>query len=438
MAKAAQRRQFGRVRQLPSKTSKNGRGRWQAFYTDPEGRTTMSRSGQETPVRHKAATTFDTREDAEAWLTDERRLISAGTWTPPSLRAAERRARPVTLGEYAPRWLATRKVKNKPLADRTRDHYDDLLQRFILPTFGATPLVHITPEDVAHWYDTAAVGTPTYQAHAYGLLRSIMATAADPTKHAGGRPLIPFNPCGIVGGGSTDRAKKIKPPTPAEVATIVEAMPERHRLMVLLADGCALRFGELAELRRRDVDTARGTINVSRAVVRARTQTDDEITIRAAVVKTPKSAAGVREVPVPPHLIAAVKAHLLAHTAPGVDGLLFPGRTADADGTPTHLTPSSFYGKPAVLEKDGTVKRAGWGWYEARRVAGRPDLRFHDLRHGALTDAARLGATLAELMALAGHSTSQAAQRYQHAASERLQELARKRSEATGWVADAE
>ena len=44
------------------------------------------------------------------------------------------------------------------------------------------------------------------------------------------------------------------------------------------------------------------------------------------------------------------------------------------------------------------------------------DLRFHDLRHGALTESARHGATLAELMALGGHSTNQAALRYQQAA----------------------
>ena len=69
-------------------------------------------------------------------------------------------------------------------------------------------------------------------------------------------------------------------------------------------------------------------------------------------------------------------------------------------------------------------------------MAGRKDLRFHDLRHGALTEAARHGATLAELMALGGHSTSQAALRYQQSASERLTELARKRAEARGWSAD--
>ena len=412
MAKKVEKRRFGQVTKLPS-------GRYRARYSDPAGR--RADSGE--PVRYNAPVTFQTTEDAQAWLVAEKNLIDRwhrgeGEWSPPAARLAAQRVKTTTLADYAPAWVANRKVRGKPLAARTRDHYTDLLERFVLPTFGHMALTAITPEAVGVWYDTVAPETPTYRAHAYGLLRSIMATAADPTKH-NGRPLIPFNPCGIVGGGSAERATRTRPATAAEVATIVEAMPERHRLMVLLADGCGLRYGELAELRRGDVDTKNGMIHVRRGVVRSKSA--------GVVTKKPKSDAGIRDVPIPPHLLPAVREHRLQHAAPGQDGLLFPGRTGE------HLAPSAFYGRAAKVDKDGAVKASGWGWYEARRVAGRSDLRFHDLRHGALTEAAKLGATMAELMALAGHSTTQAAQRYQHAASERLSELARKRSEAAGW-----
>lgn len=72
-----------------------------------------------------------------------------------------------------------------------------------------------------------------------------MRTAADPTKNDG-TPLIPYNPCGISGGGSSGGKRKVRPATVDEIITIVQNMPEKHRLMVLLADGCAQRFGELA------------------------------------------------------------------------------------------------------------------------------------------------------------------------------------------------
>lgn len=189
--------------------------------------------------------------------------------------------------------------------------------------------------------------------------------------------------------------------------------------MVLLADGCALRFGELAELRRSDIDLAQGVIRVRRGVVRSRSA--------GVIAKAPKSEAGIRDVPIPPDIIEAVREHKRHHAAPGPQGLIFPGRKAE------HQSPSAFYGKVSNKRRGKPATR-GWGWYEARRVAGREDLRFHDLRHGALTEAARHGATLAELMALGGHSTNQAAMRYQQAASGRLAELARKRAEARGWA----
>jgi integrase len=70
----------------------------------------------------------------------------------------------------------------------------------------------------------------------------------------------------------------------------------------------------------------------------------------------------------------------------------------------------------------------------ARRKAGRPDLRFHDLRHTGAVLAAATGATLAELMARLGHSTVSAAMRYQHAAADRDKAIAEALSKLAGDV----
>ncbi|WP_432420859.1 tyrosine-type recombinase/integrase [Nocardia brasiliensis] len=58
-----------------------------------------------------------------------------------------------------------------------------------------------------------------------------------------------------------------------------------------------------------------------------------------------------------------------------------------------------------------------WRYEDADDEAGQPDLTLHDLRHTGATLAAATGATLAALMERLGHSTHQAAMRYQHAAS---------------------
>ena len=294
-------------------------------------------------------------------------------WLPP---AAPKTAPPV-LRIYADAWLTQR-----DLEDRSREHYAQLLRDHVYPTFGDTLVPGISPADVRTWHAALNGRTgPTARAHAYDLLRSIMKTAVDDE-------LIAANPCRIRGAGQAKRAKKIRPATLAELEAIVTAMPEKYRLMVLFAAWLALRFGELAELRRSDVEPARGVVHIRRGVVR---------TNNGRKVKGPKSEAGKRAVAIPPHLLPIVKSHLRDHAAMGRDGLLFPA------GHGAQLAPSTLYKV----------------YYPARNKAGRPDLRFHDLRHTGAVLAASTGATLAELMARLGHSTPGAALRYQHAAEER-------------------
>jgi integrase len=375
----AKRRSFGQLRRLPSK-------RWQAFYTGPDA------------ALHYAPTTFVAKIDAEAWLVDERRIITSGGWVAPADRH-HIQVTSITLSSYAPAWLADRTLK-----PRTREHYQSLLDRQILPSLGDKPLKTLTPVVIRAWHAELGAKTPTLRAHAYGLLRTILATA----QHDG---LIIANPCHIRGAGNSKRVHKIKPLTLPELEALVANMPEKQQLLVLLAAWCGLRFGELTELRRSDLDLKNGRIKVRRAVVHV----DGK-----AIVGTPKSDAGIRDVAVPPHLLPTVKAHISEHAEFGRDGLLFPA----AGGG--HLAPSSVYGRAP------TRTRGGWGFYAARVAAKRPDLRFHDLRHTGAVLAAATGATMAELMARLGHSTQGAALRYQHAAADRDLEIARKLSVMAG------
>jgi len=258
-------------------------------------------------------------------------------------------------------------------------------------------LTDITPESVRAWHALTGPSKPTLRAHAYGLLRTILGTAESDG-------LVASNPCHIRGASTSKRVHKIRPMTLDELEKLVAAMPEHHRAMTLLAAWCALRFGELAELRRKDLDLKNGVIRIRRGVVRVNGET---------MVGSPKTDAGIRDVAIPPHLVPLLKAHITEHVAFGKDALLFPGSNGQ------HLVPSTMYGKPP------SKSRAGYGFYGARAVAGRPDLRWHDLRHTGAVLAASTGATLAELMARLGHSTPGAAMRYQHAAQGRDMEIAR-------------
>ena len=124
---------------------------------------------------------------------------------------------------------------------------------------------------------------------------------------------MPTNPCRIRGAGVSRTVHQTKVASLPELAMIVEAMPSRYRAMVLLAAWCGLRFGELAELRRRDVDLEARVLRVERGV----TSRDGQV-----FVGDPKSHAGKRTVAVPPHLVAVLERHLGEHVEAGKDALL--------------------------------------------------------------------------------------------------------------------
>jgi integrase len=350
----------GTTRQLAS-------GRWQARFRGPDG------------VMRPAPSTFDTRLDAAAWLKAQAANVDRGTWAPPEPAAATRRGR--TVREYADTWLASRELK-----PRTRLLYRDLLDQLILPGLGDAPLDRVTPTTVRNWHATLDPRTPTRRAHAYGLLRSIYTTAVSDD-------LVPSNPCRMRGAGTAKTVHRPRVASLGELEVMVEAMPDRYRPMVLLAAWCGLRFGELAELRRGDVDLDAGVLRVQRGVTRGGGE---------VFIGDPKSEAGRRPVTVPPHLVPLLDEHLRRHVGADPGALLFPARHGG------NLSPSALY-------------RA---WYPAREAAGRPDLRFHDLRHTGATLAAATGATLADLMQRLGHSTPAAALRYQHAAADRDRAIA--------------
>ena len=368
------KRDFGTIR-------KRANGRWQAYYMGPD------------QAFHRAPSTFDAKVDAEAWLGAERRLMQNDEWSPSKSRRARVVRSTEMFGPYAEAWLEQRELK-----PRTRALYRRLLDRFILPAFEEVSLRDITPQVVRTWHSGLDSSRPTQRAHTYSLLRSILSTAVTDE-------ILASNPCRVRGAGSAKRVRSIEPATLGELEVLLEKIPAPYRALVLIGAWCGLRFGEVSELRRKDVDLKAGTIHVMRGVVRI----GKEVT-----VGKPKNIAGVRDIAVPPHLLPILEQHLKEHVALGREALLFPSVK-----------------DPDVQVHTNTLRRH---WLKARLAAGRPDLRVHDLRHTGAVLAAQSGATLAELMARIGHSTPQMALRYQHVARGRDAEIAARMSkEAKKW-----
>lgn len=234
--------------------------------------------------------TFDAKDDAVAWLSARRAEIQMEVWAPEvAARGARKRDVP-TFRAYADLWLETRKTKGRELRPTTRRQYRMLLDKFILPTFGDEPIDRISNEAVNAWYDALAPGRETIRPQSYSLVRTIFASAASERPH----PWVPYHPAHIRGAGSTKRAHQVQPASLDELRIIVEELPDRYKLMALLAAWCAMRFGELAELHRGDIDLRTNRVKIRRGVVRV----DGKF-----IVGPPKSDAGSRDVAIPPHLV---------------------------------------------------------------------------------------------------------------------------------------
>lgn len=161
--------------------------------------------------------------------------------------AIDPRRAQVMFKAYADKWISDR----SDLAEL----YRYLLKHHIDPTFGTRTMAEVSPSAVRAWNAKIARKHPTTAAKAYRLLSSMMkAAVAD--------EIIARNPCHVKGAG-VEKAPERPVASVAEVAAVADAMPDRMRLVILLAAWCQLRREEILGLRRRDVDPLKGTVSIS-------------------------------------------------------------------------------------------------------------------------------------------------------------------------------
>ncbi len=389
------RESFGQIEKLPSKN-------YRARYVRPDNRKLQA-----------APLTFPTKRTARDWLTGIQAEISGDRWVAPEVRTArvkeqeqEELRKSITFGVYAKTWVAQRTIRGRQLAERTRAEYLRMLtpageklggraKDGPLVVFVDTPLNAITADAVRLWYaEQIDCGNLTQAARSYDFMKSILKTAHEDDD------LIKRNPCRIRGASTASTGIEVLPPTDKELDGLLDEINPRYKALVVIVAAGALRFGEVTELRADNI-TVIFTNEDEVDLVRVKIQSAVVKTRGKRIVKSPKSAAGIREITIHGADAVIVAEHVEGKTG---DMLLF----TDDVGT-GHLAYSTFY---------------RW-WHKARVAVGRPDLHLHSLRHFAATRYSRAGATLAEVMKFAGHSTVSAAMRYQHAGdSARADELA--------------
>lgn len=339
-------------------------------------------------VRYYALQTYDSRMDAEAWLASEKRLIEMETWTPPAERAKKAAANALTVKEYIEKC-----IQERDSAESTK--YLDRLhaKNRIYPVLGDMPITELTPALVRAWWAGMGSKYPTARRHAYAVLRKVCNTAVEDK-------LLAENPCRIELKAAPER--DVEAITPEQLDIVAGEVFEHYRVAVYILAWTSLRFGELIELRRKDIvdDGETMTFRVRRSAKRVGEKIE---------VGDTKTARSKRPVTVPPHVAAMVREHMADRSK--------------MNKGPEALLVTTTQGKR--LSKSAFTRSLKKGY----RKIGRTDLRIHDLRAVGATYAAQAGATTKELMVRLGHTTPRMAMKYQMASEARDVEIARRMSE---------
>jgi integrase len=329
---------------------------------------------------------FATQTEAKAYRTTEvEKKKLDGQYVAPD--------RIATFRDAATAWLATRANRRAS----TYGIYSIRVHKHLLPKFSVRKLGTITTAEIEKWRtELEATMGPTTIAALVGVLSSIFNSAMSLGAAAS-------NPCRGLERAYRDSSEDEGEAaalddvilSPEEIRALVEAAtPGRWRTLLMLLAASGARGGELFALRWSRVifDGSPPRIEIRETLSRSRGPGDVKPEVRFTKPKTKK---GIRNVPIDPATVRALRRWKLESEHSRNDDLVFPS----PNGKP--LDRATVY-KCALLP---ALKRAG-----LKRVT------LHSLRHSFATGLITRGAQVNEVSARLGHAkTSMTFDIYTHA-----------------------
>jgi integrase len=308
------------------------------------------------------------KKEADAWLIQTAHDVSRGVHTADG--------QSITVANAAEMWIKTAEGRGRERS--TIKQYQELARLHIRPLIGTERLSRLTMPGVEAFADAlTATRSKAMAAKAVRALSSILTEAQR-------RGLVAQNVAkGVkVIRPKRDKKKVIIPPR-EDLRAMLDGAPSGFRPLLMTAIFTGLRSSELRALRRSDVNLKVGEITVE--------QRADQW----GVIGSPKSEAGHRTIPIPPMLIAELRAWMLRSPVSQL-GLLFPNSEG---GVRLHSNMLNRDYWPLQVTADLT--RIG----PTGQARARYD--FHALRHAAASAWIRQGVDLKCLTTWMGHSSVQ-------------------------------
>lgn len=218
---------------------RKGEKRFTAYYIDVKG-------------RERSAGTFRTKGQADAAWKDAESDLARG-------RVGDRARGRMQFQRYVEdMWLP-----HHVMEATTRQSYTYAIYKHIMPEFGTMRMIDIQPDHVQQWITIlGSQGMRPATIKSYKIiLTAILTTAVH-------RQVIFFHPCTGVK-IPTVVPKPLAIVTPEQFETAYQALPDSDSQLLVETDiESGLRWGELTELRVKDLDFHTGIVTVSRAVVK--------------------------------------------------------------------------------------------------------------------------------------------------------------------------
>lgn len=274
-----------------------------------------------------------------------------------------------TIDEYAAEWIEMYPGRtSRGFRETTRHEYRRDLEREILPYFKRRKLAEIEPRDIKAF----AAHLATKRGLSAGRVRNVIAPLRAMLATAFEEGLIRSNPAAnvrLVQAVENESGERVKAMTEAELAAVVDAIPESYRLFFRFLAESGTRIGEAIAVRWSDFDFNRGRVRIERRWYRGS-------------YGPPKSPYGVRSVPLSNTLLRDLwKAQEAAEAV--TDGTL-----AFTASNGERLDPSNL--RRRVLTP--TAKQAGVPW-----------IGFHTFRHTCATILFRRGLNAKQVQMWLGH-----------------------------------
>jgi integrase len=302
---------------------------------------------------------FPTRKAADGFRISIEGQLQAGIYRPDASRLTLAQAAEALLAHCEGRHRRDERMTRKMLVV-----YRGHIRNHILPGIGEWRLSALTAKAIGEFRDRlrdAGVTVPT--------ARKILATLHTLLEYAISQDWIATNPAHSVRviGPRSEGSERIVPPSKAELRRVIDAAPEPLRLMLIFAAATGVRAGEQWACRWQDVDFDGAQLRICRRVDAYKNE------------GPPKSAAGVRTVPLSASLVAALQAWKLRSRFARPEDLIFP------DGRGNHV------GHSDILNRQFAPLRPGFNW--------------HGLRHFAVSCWIEAGLKPKTIQTFAGHAS---------------------------------